>query len=340
MNVPAFLDTDSMEQLLASLRRLRGGPGSRLVRELARVERCEFVRLLLEAGARRSADALRRAALDDGPQDWFLRLAARPRWRARARGVLWIQLSRGADHEEFAFLAHLLDEPRATWPAGSAILARARRVLDGPVLAHAYARALEHEGAHTEATRAHVEALDRPAARTNARAFEALARLHRTHGRHARALMPIVCHCQTWPFTSVALAEALASAFVVGDTSAARTLAQALVGGAPGVPERRGAPSSGSTPRPRWREPRVVHAFARAARAAALAQRTLDVALSAALAGLDPHDVSSQHHACAGDHPSGACEPWPRPPSLAPSHHAIPCAPRDGAPRSREEERP
>jgi hypothetical protein len=254
-------------ECLVRVRRARGGPGSRLVRELLRVERLEFARLLLEAAvARLAADALvagtRAAGTPAQPSPgassfgFLERFALQSEtWWDRARAALWARLCVGADHDEFTFLAQLLDAPLDAWPRASVIAGHARLVHEGPVTAAAHARALELEGDGGAALAAHVAALDRPGhPRQRARACEGLARVHLAAGRPRTALAPIVHHGDVWPFTREALASAFVSALALHDDRAARRLGRLL--------RERRAPQ------------RTARAVARAARELAVDTRT------------------------------------------------------------------
>jgi hypothetical protein len=242
VNSTDFFAELAVGECLLRVRRARGGPGSRLVRELVRVERLEFTQLLLEAtvmrlaalaeadgaqGVDRARERAGRAAAAFGFLARFVRRSAT--WHERARTSLWARLGAGADHDEFTFLARLLDTAVDGWPSASAIAEHARLVHEGPVAAAVHARALELEGESRAALAAHVAALDRAhTPRQRARAVEGLARVHLMAGRPRTALAPIVHHGGEWPFSRVALARAFASALALRDDAAAQRLGRLL----------------------------------------------------------------------------------------------------------------
>ncbi|WP_145183885.1 hypothetical protein [Planctomycetes bacterium Pla163] len=169
-----------------------------MARALDAVERRELLRCLVEAAAallcaRWGGDAPIGRVPAWIEQPWIERVLARSSggqgWRTRARTCLWMCLARGADDEGLELLAALVDRRRRAWPAASGVLAAARLVHGGPVVAHLHATALELEGRLDAARRAYLAELDRPGGRRRLpRAFEGLARVHRRAGRPRAAL--------------------------------------------------------------------------------------------------------------------------------------------------------
>jgi hypothetical protein len=183
----------------SSDRRVSGGRRiATVARALDAVERRELLRCLVEAAAallcaRWGGDAPVGRVPAWIEQPWIERVLVRSSggegWRTRARTCLWMCLARGADDEGLELLATLVDRRRRAWPAASGVLAAARLVHGGPVVAHLHATALELEGRLDAARRAYLAELDRPGGRHRLpRAFEGLARVHRRAGRPRAAL--------------------------------------------------------------------------------------------------------------------------------------------------------